>query len=405
MRNISYAAMLLLAALANRAVADPISSNTTFRVSANAVMGTGIMTAQGGTQATANMYAYSYQSTPTRIGPNQNTGTNVPNGAPALNVTVLESYFQVQNAPSIQNGEAAKVSKDYGPPILGVKGLAKPPQDSSYSLSSISGAYNGTANVVNSQSKPYMPGGGNGPGYTKYVQTSATYTPPQQGNATGGAAARATDPYPVASGTYAYTPEVFATVQSSSENTFAGTMFYAVDNTVYSNVANFDTDSSSPYANSLWTLSVIANGAVASTSQVNVSFYLNPLALEEIGLPDGYVESLPGYLSYVTGLPGYTPGMTLTDDQTAAFLDNAIASQLSGELTIDGTGTVTLNAGYLFPTGTTYTPALSNGTIYEDGTIAGISAVPAPAPFKEGVILIGCLLAVQWIRAREPTTS
>ena len=60
-------------------------------------------------------------------------------------------------------------------------------------------------------------------------------------------------------------------------------------------VNNFP-DDGSPLEDTLWNLSLSADGPLGSTSDVDVDFELNPLAFNEILLPSSYLSKPAGIL-------------------------------------------------------------------------------------------------------------
>jgi hypothetical protein len=351
------------------------------------------------------------------VGPNKQISTVVPTGAKALKVVSENRGPGITLIQATENENVQIQGKDkleYGPPILLVNNIPKPPANSMYSVTSTSGIYSATGSMVNNPAG-YYPSGtvGQGAKFTQYVQANAYINNVNQDNRgnLGQAAALGGDPVfipavGVGSSGYAYEPDVSVAMQATGPGSFAQAVVYAADNTVYPFKTDF-VQAGSPYSSTLWYLSLSNTTVISSTSDVDVSFYLNPLALNEISLPAGWVQSLPGYLSYVAGLPGYTPGMALTNAQTALFLNSAIASEMSGELAIDSNDVVTLNTDDLFPEGTTYTPGLSGGTYFADGSIAGIEMVPAPVSVRGIAALLGMLASARavcgMIRGRKAT--
>ena len=171
-----------------------------------------------------------------------------------------------------------------------------------------------------------------------------------------------------AGSSYAYAPTIDASLQLTNSSASGGAEFFAVDSSVFTtdDVNNFP-DGGSPLEDTLWNLSLSADGPLGSTSDVDVDFELNPLALNEILLPSSYLSSLPGYSA------------SLTAAQIATLVEGAIDDAIGQALTFDsGSGTVSLSAFALFPAGTLF-QAADGGVVYAEAVDAGLTDVPEPA--------------------------
>jgi hypothetical protein len=218
---------------------------------------------------------------------------------------------------------------------------------------------------------------------TRYVgalalQDTSKGIPPK-----GSAAGSATDPFTVPGGSiYPYGDTIDASLQLSDSSSFGGVEFYAVDSSVFpSDDLDQFLEDGSPFAETLWSLSLTANGVLTDKSEVQVDFTLNPKALNEIGLPTSFLYTLPGY----------SPG--LSQAEIADLVDTAIDDAISQSLTLQD-GAVSLSEFPLFPAGTLFAPA-DDGVIYADGVNTVLSDVPEPGTLW----LIGSgLIAWAWSR-------
>jgi hypothetical protein len=215
-------------------------------------------------------------------------------------------------------------------------------------LTSTSGAYSGTA-------KAFVSTGG-----VRGISADATGTPPPGGRS----AARAFDPIDIPSGSaFSYSPTISATVQLGSSGIDGGFAYFAVDSSVFTSdtVDNYLQDGA-PFDGSLWYLTVGGDSRTAGTSDVQVDFQLNPLALNEIQLPASFIASLG----------------TFTDtDSEVLLIDAAIDQSIGSQLTIDG-DTVGLTNVNVFPSGTTFT-AINGGVEYAEDVDAALTTAPEPA--------------------------
>jgi hypothetical protein len=210
----------------------------------------------------------------------------------------------------------------------------------------------------------------------------------------GSAAGEAVDPFTVPGGSsYAYDPTIDATLQLPDSSIFAGVEFYALDSFVFTSddVGNFNEDGS-PFADTLWFLSLAANGILSSTAGVEIDFELNPIAPEsELLLPSSYLSTLPGYSA---GLPATAIGPSI---------DNEIESRILQMLTFND-HSVTLQNFALFPADTLFRP-VGGDVVFADGVAAVGSTVPSPASlwlFGAGLIgLAGMRLRPGTLRLRR----
>lgn len=180
----------------------------------------------------------------------------------------------------------------------------------------------------------------------------------------GKAAAGAYDPFTLSGGaSYVYGATINATLQLSDFSAFGGVEIYALDSSVFSDDLNNFVEDGSPFENTLWALSLTADGPLAGTSGVQIDFKLNPLALSEIQLPS----------SYLFGLPGYSSG--LTNAEIAGLINDAVVNAISQALTFDGSTASLANFG-LFPSGTLFRAA--GDVVYAEGVSVGLTDVPQP---------------------------
>jgi hypothetical protein len=205
---------------------------------------------------------------------------------------------------------------------------------------------------------------------------------PPKGSAAGGAY----DPFSVPGGSsFVYGAMIDTSLQLNDATSFGGVELYALDSSVFTSddVDNFE-DDGSPFEDTLWALSLTADGPLVSTSSVQVDFELNPDALNEIQLPS----------SYLFGLPLYSPG--LTNAEIASLVDGAIDGGISQALTLDS-DTVSLTDFSLFPAGTQF-QAAGSGVVYADGVNAVLSDVPEPAT---SWLIAPALIGLAGIRLRR----
>jgi hypothetical protein len=231
-------------------------------------------------------------------------------------------------------------------------------------LTSTSGAYSATA-------KAFVSSGG-----VRGILADATGTPPPGGRS----AARAFDPIDIPSGTaFSYSPTISATVQLGSAGIDGGFAYFAVDSSVFTSdtVDNYVQDGA-PFDGSLWYLTVGGDSPTASTSDAQVDFQLNPLALNEIQLPTSFIASL---------------GPFTDTDSEVLLIDSAIDQSIGSQLTLNG-NTVGLDNVNVFPTGTTF-GAINGGVEYAEDVDAALTTAPEPASL---VILATGLLACAAMR-------
>jgi hypothetical protein len=240
-------------------------------------------------------------------------------------------------------------------------------------LASITGDYTGYAN----QESDFLAGKGRAVVASAFVDPLLKDRPKP-----GAAAAAAYDPFTVPGGsTYSYAPVIDATLQLDDSSASGGVEIYAVDSTVFTSddVSNFLTDGS-PFDQTLWNLSLAADGPLGSTSGVAIDFELNPLALKELMLPSSYLMSLPGYRA------------GLGDAETAELIDAAIDGAI-GLALVFADGAMSLQNFALFPASTLFQP-VGGDVVYAEGVNAGLSVVPEPATLWLLGAMFVCLAGV-----------
>jgi hypothetical protein len=307
-----------------------------------------------------SLYAFSGQDSPVARGPNVATPVSLTsNGVvaptPALPLPTLGTP---RPGDSIVLKTKGGMKLEYKPVVVlrnQPKALITKVGDIE-SLVSSSGFYQGSA--MQDQTNPLL-------GLPRIAAAAETGQgiPPGAG---GSAAGEAVDPFTVPGGmSYAYGPTIDATLQLQDSATFGGVELYSVDSFVFTDddVANFVADGS-PFENTLWNLSLTANGPLTSTTSVDVAFQLNPAALTEILLPTPYLMSLPGF----------KPSMNAA--AVAQLVDAAIAGAIGGQLQFKN-GAVVLKDFPLFPAGTLFAPA-GGDVVFADGAAAALTAVPEP---------------------------
>jgi hypothetical protein len=312
-------------------------------------LGNSPLVATLGAMGTTTLRAHSNQGQMTNA---TVTTTEMSNGKVVANPPMGVKLAQTQNI--VVN------KKSYSPPYElkdQSKALIIIPGDSEV-LTSVSGRYTAFAQQADLATAPkgrYIAVGAYNPG--------VGLPPPPPGSGAG----YALDPFTVPAGPpYAYAPTIDASLQFGDSSASGGAEFFAVDSSVFTSddVNNFP-DDGSPLEDTLWNLSLSADGPLASTSDVDVDFELNPLALNEIMLPSSYLSSLPRYSD------------SLTAAEIATLVDGAIDNAIGQALTFDD-GTVSLQDFALFPADTLF-QAADGGVVYAEGVDAGLTDVPEPA--------------------------
>jgi hypothetical protein len=322
---------------------------------------TGVVPGALGNVGTVSVYAFSQQ---TKVAP---LGTNL-----MVTTTVVKGGVTTHPASSTLNAATNKISVtkplgpgrgnvtvDYGPPIVALRRQGKPTVNTDMvQIISYSGVFGGSGIAVGPGPNNTPPGG---------VAAAAFSFATRAAGEEGSAAGEAVDPVLILPGSYDYAPSVDVSIQVDENNT-GEVDVYAVDSSVFTgdDLSNFVEDGG-PMADTLWTLSLGADAPLASESGVDVGFYLNPAALNEISFPSAYLSSLPGY------------SLGMTEAELAALLDVQLADAAAGALSFDS-GIASLSGYDPFPDGTMFTPEDSeDGVEFADGVDAGVQAVPLPS--------------------------
>jgi len=322
----------------------------------------------------ASVYAYSNQTAPTAVGPNDVTSAAL--GGTILKPLKRSGKTDVINVPFVVPLFGV-LQIPYGPPLAAILKSAKPAAGQTLNVNSRSGAFLGSA-------RSYGPNAGNG----NVVGNISAVALKFDDNAKGAAASESLDPLGVAQGVAVdYDPEVSASLQVDGPNTIAGVGIYATDSYVFSqdDLSNF-VDDGAPMSQTLWSIAMSAANVINSKSNVGVSFTLNPQALSEITLPLAYIQGLPGYSSSWSGT------------QLLSAVDANITGAITGALTVNG-GVATLTDFDPFPEDTTFT-ANSANELFADGADAGLATVPQPPAMLQCVALIGVVVVMSGLRRR-----
>jgi hypothetical protein len=206
----------------------------------------------------------------------------------------------------------------------------------------------------------------------------------------GQAAAAAYDPFTIPGGqSYDYPLVIDATLDSDADST-VGALYYALDSKTYTSgiLDDFQQDTP-PMSQTLYWLGIAAgSGTIQSSSDIQISFELNPLALNEITFPSPWLATIPGYSG------------SLTAQARADLIEQQIESEMRqpGVFAIGG-GSATLSGYSVFPDGTSFTP--DGGSVeYADGVNAGINSVPEPSTV--GLLGVGALGIMRCCRRSRP---
>jgi hypothetical protein len=303
-----------------------------------------------GALGTTELFAYSQQTSGRVTTTNASTLgiTSVgPLGGPFV-VTPIPGFGVLGDGTCIlvvaAGPNCAAGPRVYGPPVAGIRGLAKPavpvpPNNAGQSGSSTTGAFMGLAAFTTPTNR--ISAGGTGAG-------------------TGRAAAAAFDPIAVSPGSYQYQATIDASLQLDGPDDAGGILFFAVD----SRTTDLQTfyQMGEPLDQTLWYLSIAEQGPVFSTADLfdpakfDVTFKINDPALVDATMPNG-----------------------------SAYSDAAIAAALLNAFTVEN-DTATLSNYLLFPSNVVGAP-LPGMTVYNvDSTIeygngvnAGLTTVPEPS--------------------------
>jgi hypothetical protein len=337
---------------------------------------TGVVPGALGNVGTVSVFAYSIQTAPAMMGPNQmKTSTVVRNGVtshpnPGTVTTGRGSSISVTRSLGPGRGN---VTNTYGPPTIAIRRAPKPViTGDEVQVISSSGLFGGSGLAVGPGANNTPPAG----------IGAAAFSFAARGDR-GDAAGEAIDPVLILGGSeYDYAPEINITISIDDPEESGGVDYYATDSSIYS--ADLDDFIADP-SESLWFLAV---GDSASTG-ITEDFDLNPLAFSEITFPTSYLSSLSS--NY----------LTLTTAQLAALIDAQIDGALSLAL---AAGDDSLSGFDPFSNGTTYEAAFSGGVEFADGVDAGLVAVPLPAAAPAGILLIA-LLAAYTCHSRRRVTN
>jgi hypothetical protein len=227
-----------------------------------------------------------------------------------------------------------------------------------YAISSTTNGWIGTARVRNVG------------GAAKYALTAIATS----GVAPGAAAARATDPVDIPTGSYAYNPDINLSLDIEPGES-GDAKAYAVDASTFTaaDVETYNPDDN-PLSNALWSLEMGGSQPASGPANVEVDFELNPLALHELAFPASFISSL---------------GSFSTDAQEVALIETAFDNTITADESFSG-NTDTLTNVDPFPQGTMFSPAINNEE-YNFGVDAEI-AVPEPGVAVSVMAMGACVL-------------
>jgi hypothetical protein len=193
------------------------------------------------------------------------------------------------------------------------------------------------------------------------------------GTAPGAAAARATDPVDIPTGSYTYDPDINMSLTIDPGES-GDAKAYAVDAATFTaaDVETYNPDDD-PITNALWSLEMGGSQQSSNAANVEVDFELNPEALSELTFPAAYLSTL----SYST------------QAQEIAAIEANFDSTIMSDESFGG-NTDTLTNVDPFPAGTMFSPAANNEE-YNFGVDAEIE-VPEPTAAVCLLALGACLL-------------